>query len=269
MKVKKIRIYCGIEGIYGDIISYTPVVKWLKDMMPDSYLIFGISQRCSKIKELLERDPLIDEVYVHKYAETGKYSQAELDKRATCDFVFENKVDHHSIDWPAYRDATQEWAYLQGLRIPKGLKPRLFPQEWRNIRVIPNSLVWGIDTPCPTRSWRKRYWDILISDVFNTRLLKHNLEIKMQMLDIKVKGEYKYTFEEMVYLIQQAKYIVTTNAVGMWIASAFETPCIVLLGNEYTPLVPPPPNPNAIYIEKMDVKDITPQEVKDAIRRLK
>ena len=249
----KTRIYCGIEGIYGDIISYTPVVKWLKERIPNSYLIFGISKRCEKIKELLERDPLIDEVYVHKYASTGKYDPEELAMRASCDFVFENKVDHKSIDWPARRDATQEWAWLQGLNVPKGLRPRLYPKPFKQ-----ENKRWGIDTPCPVRCWQPRYWDYLYE------------ELNIPRLDYTDNtGRYMYSFEDMVSLIKHAKYIVTTNAIGMWVASCFETPGVLLLGNEYEPLVPPPPNPNMIVIEKLDVKDITPQEVKEAIRRLK
>jgi len=62
--MKKIKIYTGILGQYGDIVMFTAVIKRIKELIPNSEITFAISKKYGDMKPLLERDPLIDKVFV-------------------------------------------------------------------------------------------------------------------------------------------------------------------------------------------------------------
>src|SRR5438067_1112190 len=59
-----ISIYTGILGQIGDIVMFTPTVRRLKDLFPNSRITFAVSRRYREAGELVAGLPYVDRLFV-------------------------------------------------------------------------------------------------------------------------------------------------------------------------------------------------------------
>ena len=80
------KIWGVRSGLIGDIIISLPVVSFIKQKHPDSYLYFVIDKKHEHCSSLFKDHPLIDEIRITE--KEGEYGDEDLKIMESCDIVF-------------------------------------------------------------------------------------------------------------------------------------------------------------------------------------
>jgi ADP-heptose:LPS heptosyltransferase len=59
-----VRIYTGILGQIGDIVMFTPTVRRIKQLYPESWITWEVSSRDGEAGELVAGLPYVDRLFV-------------------------------------------------------------------------------------------------------------------------------------------------------------------------------------------------------------
>jgi len=238
--MKKTKIYTGILGQYGDIIMFTAVIKRIKEIMPNSEITFAISKKYEDMKPLLERDPLIDNVFVtenyfEKLEKGGRLKRKRLCKlfnqgvyfdlrgedekkeQAKNDLVFETRPQHKNQRWFEKRHLIEQFALDIGINI-NDIKTRLFPLEKipERFNLKPNEyIVIHSKSKSKQKSWGQ------------IKALKKILSKEK----LFILQEEETTLSELATIIKNAKLFIGIDSMPLWIASSLNIPVIGLYGS--------------------------------------
>jgi ADP-heptose:LPS heptosyltransferase len=279
--MKKVKIYTGILGQYGDIVMFTAVIKRIKELIPNSEITFAISKKYGDIKDLIERDPLVNKVFItdnyFEKLEEGNYFKRKIRKKFFSkrgyidlrgeeevaeqnkkDIVFETRPNHKDLDW--FNRTHQIEQCGKNIGIEKvSLKTRLFPLEKipAKFKLKPKEyIVVHTESGAKHKSWNK--------------IEELKQELKNEKLFI-VQDE-KTSILELATIIKNAKLFIGIDSMPIWIAGSFDIPIIGLYGSlQYG--IPTkyiyPENNKSEYLQVIGHPDnINVEQIIEAIKRL-
>jgi ADP-heptose:LPS heptosyltransferase len=281
MKIKKVKIYTGILGQYGDIVMFTAIIKRIKELIPNSEITFAVSKKYGDIKPLLERDPLIDKVFVtenyFEKLEEGNYfkkkirnrqfnrgvyfdlrGEDEIKEQAKNDIVFETRPQHKDIRWFENTHQIKQLGKNIGIKTDL-LKTRLFPEEGipTKFKLKPKDYI-----VIHTRSGAKhKGWDHL-----------NELKNELKNENLFIVQDEETSILELATIIKKSKLFIGIDSLPMWIAGSFDIPIIGLYGSlQYgvsTKYIYPE-NKKSIYLQTIGPPNkICTEEVVKAIKEL-
>jgi len=238
--MKKTKIYTGILGQYGDIIMFTAVIKQIKTIIPNSEITFAISKKYGDMKPLLERDPLINKVFVtEKYFEKlnhGSFFQRkkrirlfnkgvyfdlrgedEKKEQAKHDIVFETRPQHKDLKWFERTHQVNQLGLDIGINL-KDNQTRLFPLS----KIPPKFKIKSKEyIVIHTKSGAKHKGWNKINEL--KKILKNEKLFIVQ--------NEKTTILELATIIKNSKLFIGIDSMPIWIASSFDIPIIGLYGS--------------------------------------
>jgi len=283
-----LRIYTGILGQIGDIVMFTPTVRRLKEIFPNSTITFAVSRKYREAGELVAGLPYIDRLFVvENYFErmTEDIAPAwftgwpvdlrgddEVEEQRRHDLVFETRPRHRRTCW--WEDAHQvvESAYRIGIPGPINLQTDIsIPSETRIPREARGKIVMHND---PAISQKKAWsWEALKG---LTRTLDPSRIVLLGNPGPKVEGVVDLRGEtslaEAAAIIAACECYVGIDSGLMWIAASLQVPAVGLYGTSYLPVPSAiqPRNPRAIYLQaEGSPTTIPPHEVERAVQAVR
>jgi hypothetical protein len=64
VSAEPLRIYTGILGQIGDIVMFTPTVRRIRQLFPESQITWAVSSRYREAGELVAGLPYVDRLFV-------------------------------------------------------------------------------------------------------------------------------------------------------------------------------------------------------------
>lgn len=240
LKKKKVKIYTGILGQYGDIIMFTAIVKRIKELIPNSEITFAISKKYRDMKPLLMRDSLIDKVFVtqnyfeklHRgnYFQRGKKNRLfnkgvyidlrgedEIREQAKNDIVFETRPQHRDLEWFKKIHQVMQLGKDIGINL-ENIKTRIFPEDKipKKFNLKPKEyIIIHTKSGAKHKGWNKI--NELKKLLGNERLF--------------VVQDEKTTIMELATIIKNAKLFIGIDSMPLWMAGSFDIPVIGLYGS--------------------------------------
>lgn len=238
--MKKTKIYTGILGQYGDIIMFTAIIKRIKELIPNSEITFAISKKYGDMKPLLERDPLIDKVFVTKNyfdkLQTGNYIQRKKKNRlfnkgvyfdlrgedekieqAKYDIVFETRPQHKNLKWFRKKHLIKQFSEDIGINI-KDFKTRIFPND-----NLPKR--FGLE--------KRKYIVIHTQSSAKHKSWNHLKKLKELLKNEKlfIVQDNDTTIEELAGIIKNSKLFIGIDSMPLWVAASLDVPMIGVYGS--------------------------------------
>lgn len=284
---ERLKIYTGILGRIGDIVMFTPTVRRLRELFPNSEITFAVSQQFREAGELVAGLPYIDRVFVAKcYFErmTEPYFDAwhlgwpvdlrgedEIAEQRRHDVVFDTRPRHRRMPWWEFDHQVAESAHMVGvpgpidlhtdIAIPRGTA---LPNEATGKVVLHNDP--AID---PRKTWP---WELLRE--FVQRVGSHRV-VLLGNPGPEVPGTLdlrgRTTLAQAAAIISSAHCYVGIDSGLMWMAGSLQVPTVGLYGTSYIPAFGAihPRNPRATYIQADGALDqILPEVVLGEMNRL-
>ncbi len=253
----------------GDVILTTTLLTPLKKAFPDAEIGMLIG---TWSKSIIEKHPLINQIHYHNHWKVNRSHKCRLspkeiqkyDLAIDCNFHFPNSAAllyrakipvrigftsagfgpllTHSLPWePSNTSAAQSFfSLLQFLNIKEGIgRPTLPPVPSK-----PNhSIVIHMGTANPQKEWDLKKWRALAKRLKNDRLIftgqgereKNAIEWVIHDLPNAENLCDKLSWEEFVSTIQGANLLLSVDTSAGHIASAVDTPAILL----FTGMNPP------------------------------
>jgi ADP-heptose:LPS heptosyltransferase/SAM-dependent methyltransferase len=279
------RIYTGILGQIGDIVMFTPTVRRLKELFPNSEITFAVSRKYRQAAELVAGLPYVDRVYeTELYFEklTPRLMNAwrcgwpldlrgedEVAEQRKHDLVFETRPRSRGTPWWRHAHQVEECAHMVGVPGPIDLQTEIAippgvvaSEETRGKIVLHNDP--SID---PTKAWP---WESLREFVkkvgpANVVLVGNRGPAVDGVLDYRGKT----TLAELAAIIEACRCYVGIDSGPMWIAASLQVPAVGLYGTSYIPAYGAihPKNLKATYLQVEGKLDrISAQAVWECVR---
>jgi ADP-heptose:LPS heptosyltransferase len=282
-----LRIYTGVLGQIGDIVMFTPTVRRIKQLFPQSRITWAVSSRYREAGELVAGLPYVDRLFVTElYCDklTGSAylpwhlgwpvdlrGDDEVEEQRKHDIVFETRPLPRRSGLAEYGHAVESYAYNVG--VPG-------PIEWRTEIRIPN----GTRVPAEAQGKIVFHNDPAISQA-KAWPWQHAAEFirrigAEQVLLLGGPGPPMagtLDLREQTTLAQAAAIIAAANCyVGidsglLHIAGALQVPMVGLFGTSYVRAGRAlyPQNPRAIYVQAEGPLDlIEPEPVLESVAQV-
>jgi len=281
---RPLRIYTGILGQIGDIVMFTPTVRRIKEIFPNSTITFAVSRKFREAGELVRGLPYVDRLFVaERYFErmTSDLAQAwhggwpvdlrgddEVEEQRKHDLVFETRPRYQRMPWWEHAHQVQESANRIGIpgvvdlqteiAIPPGTQ---IPEHAKYKVVIHNDPAIS-----KAKAWN---WDCLKSLVHRIGpgrvvLLGNPGPEVGGVLDLRGKT----TLNQAAAAIAACECYVGIDSGLMWIAASLQVPTVGLYGTSYIPAYGAiqPRNPLACYLQvEGGLDSIGPEQVFAAV----
>jgi hypothetical protein len=279
-----VKIWTGVLAKYGDIISFTPVIRKIKELIPNSKITFAISKQFSSIAPLIKIDPLIDRVFItENYLEklreqckdiegmsiidtkyySGQYydlrGEDEIEEQEKHDIVFETRIRHNDRKWFKKRHQTQEYAlHCCGINLK--------PDEMQTRIYLPQAGMKGDYIVVHNETMEYKQYPFM-KEVVEALKQRHQV--------IELKEENKFSWIDLACLMRDARLFIGVDSAPMWLASSLNTPTVGIYGinhfGEASNAIYPV-NKNATYLQsyQKDFSDISPNKIlEEVIEKLK
>ena len=262
-----LKIYTGILGQIGDIVMFTPTVRRLKELFPNSTITFAVSRKYREAGELVAGLPYVDRLFVaESYFERMTVALApawfggwpvdlrgddEVEEQRRHDLVFETRPRYKRMRWWEQAHQVEASADRIGIPGPIDLQTEIaIPPGTRIPHEIKGKIVIHND---PSISKAKAWdWDSL-------RMLVHRLGPENIVLlggpgpeaDVAIDLRGKTTLAEAAATIAACDCYVGIDSGLMWIAASLKVPAVGLYGTSYIPAYGAiqPRNPKAEYLQ--------------------
>ncbi len=251
VSMERMKIYTGILGQIGDIVIFTPTLRRLKTLFPNSQITFAVSRKYREAAELVVGLPYVDRLFVaENYFEnlTERVAPAwyggwpvdlrgedEREEQQKHDLVLETRPRSRRMPWWEVAHQVEESAHMVGVPGPIDLQTEVaippdtrIPEETRGKIVVHNDPFIS-----PKKAWG---WDSL-------RLLIHRLGAERVVLlgnpgpevDGAIDCRGKTTLAEAAAIIAASECYVGIDSGLMWIAGSLQVPAVGLYGTSYIP----------------------------------
>jgi heptosyltransferase-3 len=282
-----VRIYTGILGQIGDIIAFTPTVRRIKELFPNSEITFAVSERYREAGELVAGLPFINRLFVtEKYFDhltQDRYfpwhlgwpvnlcGDDEVTEQHRHDLVLETRPRHRRMPWWKYGHMTEEFAHMVGVPgpvvrqaeicIPEGTQ---IPSQTAQKIVLHNDPAVSAD-----KQWPWGYAEQLVRQIGteNVVLLGNPGPAITGALDLRGKT----SLAEAAAIIAQCSCYIGVDSGLMHIAGSLQAPTVGLYGTTYIAAYASiyPENPNARYLQAEGAMDeIAPGAVAAAVEQV-
>jgi ADP-heptose:LPS heptosyltransferase len=268
-----LRIYTGILGQIGDIVLFTPTVRRVKELFPNSEITFAVSARYREAGELVAGLPYVDRVFVTElYFEklTGRMFQPwergwpvdfrgddEVAEERRHDIVLQTRPRHRRERWWEHGHLTEELAHMVG--VPGPIGPRAEIAIPAGTRIPPELATRGagggkivihndpnID---PRKAWPWALLGQFVASVGPEQvvLLGGAGPALPGVLDLRGRT----TLAEAAGIIAAARCFIGIESGLTCIAGALQAPTVGLFGTEYVAAreAVQPHNPRAVYLQ--------------------
>lgn len=134
-----VKIYAGLLGQIGDIIMFTPTLRRIKGIFPNSFLTVPVSSKYREAGLLIEGLPYVDQVFVTElYFEKQRgitfgpwhmgwpvdyRGDDEVMEERRHDIVLQTRPRHKRMPWWDYGHQTEGFARMLGM--PGPIDPRV------------------------------------------------------------------------------------------------------------------------------------------------
>jgi ADP-heptose:LPS heptosyltransferase len=282
----RLKIYTGILGQLGDIILFTPTVRRIRELFPNSSITFAVNKRYRGAGELVAGLPYIDRLFVTElYFErlssltSGPYEREwpvdlrgddEVEEERRHDIVLETRPRHRRSNWWEHAHITEEIAHMVGVPSPIDRQTEIrIPASVRVPDEALGKIVFHNDPAIdPRKAWPWTHAVRLLQElgVKNCVILGGNGPVLEGALDLRGKT----TIPEAAAVIASARCFVGIDSGLTHIAGSVGTPTVGMYGTEHIPMneAVQPCNPRAIYLQaEGSVGELPPELVLSAVRQ--
>lgn len=229
----KIKIFGVRMSLIGDCIMSLPILDYLKNKYPNSYIYFSLAKKCQQAKFLFENHPLIDEVKITDFDEDLGPTDFEIIKN--CDIFINPKPPQPSVqDWYNYKNCLEITFILAGIdTVNLKTKPKLTIKN-KDTKLANSIAVWPLagygsgNNRSPSKNW----WESMLSKFPDKKIYQfgHPKDYKIELPNVIHLNEKN--FEEQILKSLNCSIILGTDSGSMWVTGAFgEVPQINLLTN--------------------------------------
>lgn len=263
-------------GQRGDIIMNTVAARAFKQMFPNTLLVLGVGPQYADMLPLFKNHPYFDAVHVYNsYDGWPDNVDTEYIKRVKYDQVFNGMPMHTSDKWFDKYHQCQEVCAMHGLTIPQDYSCELI--KWFD----DNSLIKDkkFIAFCPFAGYYNKGNDKKLSIEKAQSIVDIVRSFDYEVVQLggpdeprlnKVHFLYSDYFNSVRNMLSCKAVIHTDTGLG-WAASAYKFPALGLYSNAYyghkikniQPI-----NPNAIYIDEINVNSIPQEELQQKIKLL-
>ncbi len=263
-----------INGLRGDIVMGTVVAKDFKKQSPNCKLTLGIHKDFSDMLPLFRNHPCYDDYHLYDGYDNWP---SEVDKtylrQEKYDFIFNQMPKHTRDDWWKFHHQCQELILSQSGQITNDLQCILNP--WFNIpdnkKFVALAPIGGWynypnakSLPIPRA---QEIVNFILDKGYEVWQIGHRDEPK---LEGTTKKDLDY-FDSVKNLLG-CKTFITVDTGLNWVASAYSFPTLALYSNSYYSSKYigniQPKNPNALYLDALNVNDIDIELIKENILKL-
>lgn len=285
LSFEPLRIYTGILGQIGDIVMFTPTLRRLKELFPNSRLTFAVSRKFVEAGKLVAGLPYVDRLFVaQNYFEklTPRLAQAwhggwpvdvrgedEVQAQREHDLVFETRPRSRRVPWWKYAHQVEESAHRIGVPGPIDLQTEIaIPQGTRVTPEADGKIVLHNDPSISAaKAWK---WELLADFV---RLAGPETVVILGNPGPLIPGALdlrgKTTLAEASAIIARSSCYVGIDSGLMWIAASLKVHAVGLYGTSYIPAYGAihPKNPRATYLQvEGSLDSISPEQVWEAVQ---
>lgn len=281
-----LRIYTGILGQIGDIVMFTPTVRRLKELFPNSTITFAVHRRYREAGELVAGLPYVDRMFVTEcYFERlaprlrelwGRgwpldlRGDDEIAEQKKHDLVFETRPRSRRMPWWNYAHQVEECAHMVGVPGPIARQTEVaippdvvIPSATHGKIVLHNDP--SID---PTKAWP---WESVRQLV--SRAGPQDVVLIGQpgpKVDGVIDCRGKTTLTQAAAIIAASRCFIGIDSGPMWIAGSLQVPTVGLYGTSYRAAYGAiqPQNPRATYLQVEGTLDrIQPEQVWEQVAK--
>jgi len=265
--------YIGFnQGQYGDLCINTVVCRALKERLPNCELHFGINQKYSSLAPIFENHPLINKIHIWD-AYNDWPSQKDVDHimAERYNFTFDAMPPHTQEHWYVNNHQAAEACLVYGLRPPDNLQVELnqYFETQRNKRHVALNLFAETrgDAKTPSLEQAQKISDLLKAKGYTP--VQIGLPDQPQICEKRFSGSF---FDSIKFTLS-CDYLFTVDSAMAWIASGYSFPTFGIYAYNYYPHVTTsknwqPVNPNAKYIEKDKISNITLELISEEIDKM-
>lgn len=263
-----IKAIIGLSGQVGDLVMASVAVRQFKAQYPDSHVTFAMGAKYAHVKDLFAGLPGVDAVH----AWNGHDNWPSLVDIAFVQAGGFNHVQHpfpqHTRpDWYNHLHYVEETCRMLGIATPIDLQCALgyIP------KVVPggaNRITLSLFASGNQLKKTMRLDDM--RDLVANLIWRGFTPVQIGSSDLPIEGAQQAqagSIYDAIDLITSSRLHITIDTAFSWIASAYQHPVVGLYGVTY-PDMPPtrivshnPVNPNATYLNRPSVKDITVEEI--------
>jgi hypothetical protein len=282
-----VRIYTGILGQIGDIVMFTPVVRRIKQLFPQSQITWAVSARYREAGELVAGLPYVDRLFVTQlYCEklTGSAyvpwhlgwpvdlrGDDEIEEQRRHDIVLETRPLHRRIPWWKYGHHIEALAYNVGVPGPIDLRMEIrIPGD----TVIPSGAAGKIvlhndPSVSPVKTWPWEHATEFVRRIGPKEIVLLGRPGPPVPGAIDLRGTT--TLAQAAAIVAAAKCYVGVDSGLLHIAGALQVPTVGLFGTSYVPAYSTiyPVNPRALYVQaEGPLEHIHPEPVLEAVSQV-
>jgi ADP-heptose:LPS heptosyltransferase len=260
------------QGQYGDLCMNTIACRALKEKFPECELHFGINKKYASLAPIFENHPLINKIHIwDAYDDWPSEKDRQHISKEEYDFTFNAMPKHTQDHWYINHHQTAETCYMHGLIPPKNLQVELhkyFDTE-RNKKHVALNLYAETRgfTKIPNFEQAKKISDLIKSKGYTP--VQIGLPDQPQICEKRFIG----SFFDSVKFTLSCDFLFTVDSAMSWIASGYSFPTLGIYSYTYYPYVSTsknwqPINPNAKYLEKDKISNITLDSISEEIDKM-
>lgn len=255
-----------LQGQIGDSVICSVAARQFKAQCPDSHLTFALGPRYGHAIDLFKGLPGVDALHVWEGQDNWP-TPVDYEFAKGFDHVFNPLAQHTSPDWYNHLHYVEETALMLGLQKPTNLQcalgyvPKVVPGGERRITL--SLFASGNQLKKTMRLDDMR-------DLVAHLIWRGFSCVQIGSTDLPIEGAAQAqagSIYDAIDLLTSSRLHITIDTAFSWIASAYQHPVVGLYGVTY-PDMPPtrivshnPVNPNATYLNRPSVKDITVEEI--------
>jgi ADP-heptose:LPS heptosyltransferase len=265
----KYRAIGFLAGWMGDVVMCTAAARSFKAEHPDFELTFAVGKKWANILPLIEGLPYVDKVHAWD-GDVNWPSASDIVylNQQKYDLVFNPMARHTRQDWYNYFHYVEETCRMLGTPFDGNKQCELVrPQSATKYdsKFITCSL-WASGTQeykTPKREVLEEVGRWAFSEGYSLVQLGMN----DREMSYFVKPTKPFEITEVASIISQSQCHIAVDCGCGWMASAYKTPTLGIIGREYPDMrierigAQNPFNPNAMYINKLSVRDVTAEEI--------
>jgi hypothetical protein len=274
-----LKIYTGILGQIGDIVMFTPTVRRIKELFPQSEITFAVSNRYREAGELVAGLPYVDrlfvtELYFEKLTEsvyipwhlgwpTDLRGDDEVAEQRKHDIVMETRPRPRSPRAWEYNHLVADLAYNVGVPGPIDLRTEIrIPEE----TVIPQASVGKVVFHNDPFIDARKAWPWASAVEFARAFGPEEVVVLGKpgpalpgTLDLRGQT----TLAQSAAIIATARCYVGIESGLIFIAGSLGVPTVGLFGTSYVPAYGAvyPQNPRARFLQAEGPLDNIPWEM--------
>lgn len=272
------RFYALNQGQAGDLVINTVAARLFKKVLPNDTLIMNVNKRYIDLVPLFLNHPHIDGVHI--WDGYDKFSEIDMKwKNSLRDGVIMNPMPPHSRnDWYLHYHQAEECCYQNGLLITDLLNGDFscHLNPWFDIPHFSKHIAFAPFAGFYNKGNKKK----LTTE--NAQKIA-NMIVDMGYVPLQIGGPDEplldgcelpldKTFFGSVKYMLGCKALITTDTFTSWAASAYKFPTLGLYSNEYygKEYVKniQPINPLALYLDNVNVNDISLDLIRETLKLL-